>query len=239
MKLNAIHTLTSTLELVTGLHIGAGSGEMHIGGTDNPVVKHPYTQEPFIPGSSLKGRMRSLLEWRAGIVGPCEGRPLSAEVLQKLGGEQKRLARRIACLFGMAGQADDALAAEIGPTRLSFWDCSLQRAWVEDRNEANQLYTESKSENMIDRIRGVAENPRQTERVPAGALFEFRLGVRELEGDKDLLDDVLAGMKLMEIDGIGGSSSRGYGKIRFCNLALNGESLQARYDAAQPFAQVG
>jgi CRISPR-associated protein Csm3 len=238
MKLNAIHTLRGALELVTGLHIGGGSDEMHIGGTDNPVVKHPYTQEPFIPGSSLKGRMRSLLEWRAGIVGPCEGQPLSVKALSKLSGEQERLARRIAQLFGVAGQADDALAIELGPTRLSFWDCSLQRSWVKDRNEANQLYTESKSENMIYRIRGGAEHPRQTERVPAGAVFEFRLSVRELEGDQDLLDDVLAGMKLMELDGIGGSGSRGYGKIRFSSLELNGDSVQTRYDALQPFGQV-
>lgn len=238
MKLNAIHTLSGTLDLVSGLHIGAGSDEMRIGGTDNPVIKHPYTQEPYIPGSSLKGRMRSLLEWRAGVVGQCKGQPLSVGVLEKLTGEQLGLARRIARLFGIAGQADDALAMELGPTRLAFWDCPLQRGWVAERNEAHQLYTESKSENLIDRIRGVAEHPRQTERVPAGALFDFRLGVRELEGDDDLLDDVLAGMKLMELDGIGGSGSRGYGKIRFVGLALDGEDVQARYDAVQPFARV-
>jgi hypothetical protein len=68
MQLTAITTITATLELVTGLRIGAGDSEMHIGGVDNTVIKHPHTQSPYIPGSSLKGKMRSLLEWRSGAV---------------------------------------------------------------------------------------------------------------------------------------------------------------------------
>ena len=65
-QLTSITTIEATLELVTGLHIGAGDSEMHIGGVDNTVIKHPHTQSPYIPGSSLKGKMRSLLEWRSG-----------------------------------------------------------------------------------------------------------------------------------------------------------------------------
>jgi CRISPR-associated protein Csm3 len=68
MQLNAITTIEAKLELLTGLRIGAGDAEMHIGGVDNTVIKHPITQAPYIPGSSLKGKMRSLLEWKSGAV---------------------------------------------------------------------------------------------------------------------------------------------------------------------------
>ncbi|GAB3375393.1 type III-A CRISPR-associated RAMP protein Csm3 [Azotobacter armeniacus] len=236
MQLNDIRTLQGSLELVSGLHIGAGNQEMHIGGLDNPVIKHPYTQEPYIPGSSLKGRMRSLLEWRAGVVGECQGKPVSARALRELQGAKLAAAGQIACLFGLSGDADDGTTARLGPTRLSFWDCALARDWLSER-QPGELLTETKSENLIDRIRGVAEHPRQTERVPAGARFDFRLTVKQLDGDSaELLDVVLAGLKLLELDGIGGSSSRGYGKIRFAGLHLDGEDIQTRFDATQPFA---
>lgn len=236
MQLNDIRTLQGSLELVSGLHIGAGNQEMHIGGLDNPVIKHPYTQEPYIPGSSLKGRMRSLLEWRAGVVGECAGKPVSARALRELQGAKRVAAEQIARLFGLSGDADDDTAARLGPTRLSFWDCALARDWLAER-QPGELLTEAKSENLIDRIRGVAEHPRQTERVPAGARFDFRLTVKRLDGDPaELLEVVLAGLKLLELDGIGGSSSRGYGKIRLAGLRLDGEDIQARFDATRPFA---
>ena len=76
MQLTQIQKLVGQIELVSGLHIGGSSTEMHIGGTDNPVVKNPVTSEPYIPGSSLKGKMRSLLEWRAGLVGITDGKPV-------------------------------------------------------------------------------------------------------------------------------------------------------------------
>ena len=61
-----IKMITGTIQVVTGLHIGAGNSEMHIGGTDNPVIKNILTNEPYIPGSSLKGKMRSLLQLYTG-----------------------------------------------------------------------------------------------------------------------------------------------------------------------------
>ena len=82
---------------------------------------------------------------------------------------------------------------------------------------------------MIDRIRGVAEHPRNTERVPAGARFEFQLTIK-VHDDEDLLDDLLVGLKLLELTGLGGSGSRGYGKLRFTGLTLAGDDLQARLD---------
>lgn len=236
MQLNRICTLEGTLELLTGLHIGAGGQEMHIGGIDNTVIKHPYTLEPYIPGSSLKGRMRSLLEWRAGVVAECNGKPVSAQTLDKLSGAKRIAAEDIARLFGLSGDAQAEIIEQLGPTRLAFWDCALEPDWVAERNRRNELFTEAKNENIIDRIRGVAEHPRQTERVPAGARFKFRLSLKQLEGDIDLLNLVLAGLKLLELDSIGGSGSRGYGKICFIDLKLDGEDLQARFDTIQPFA---
>ncbi|MDP2505797.1 type III-A CRISPR-associated RAMP protein Csm3 [Oceanobacter sp. 3_MG-2023] len=235
MQLNKIHTLEATLELVTGLHIGGSTGEMHIGGIDNSVLKHPYTLEPYIPGSSLKGKMRSLLEWRAGVVGECSGKPVSAQAIKELSGEKKERAERIARLFGLSGDAKDDFIKEIGPTRLSFWDCALKPEWVAQR-QAGELLTEAKSENLIDRISGVAQHPRQTERVPAGALFDFKLSFKELDIDTALLDTILQGLKLLELDAIGGSGSRGYGKIKFNQLTLNGEAIDERFATIDPFA---
>lgn len=228
MKLIAIHKLSGTLELVTGLHIGSGNTEMHIGGTDNPVIKHPFTQEPYIPGSSIKGKVRSLLEWELGVVGLTVGQPLGFKHLEKLPKEQLNAAKNILKLFGGSPEGNNqnsALVTEIGPTRLAFWDCSLEKSWVETMNTRNLLLTETKMENIIDRIQGVAQHPRNTERVPAGARFVFNLTIRQHDTDGDLLPTVWRGLKLMELTGLGGSGSRGYGKVQFTALALDGQDV--------------
>ena len=235
-QLTGITTLTATLELVTGLRIGAGDAEMHIGGIDNPVIKHPHTQAPYIPGSSLKGKMRSLLEWRSGAV---QQTPLDKAALDAASGATRDEVKRILQLFGVGGgELKDAaaLAAELGPTRLAFWDCSLSPGWEAEVRDNNLMLTEVKSENRINRISGEAEHPRQTERVPAGARFDFRLSLRRLAGDDDsLLDTVLQGLKLIEFDSLGGSGSRGYGKVRFTGLCIDGHDRQAHFDAVQAF----
>ncbi len=234
MKLTHISEITGRIELVSGLHIGSGNAEMHIGGTDNPVIKNPVTSQPYIPGSSLKGKMRSLLEWRAGVVGETDGAPLGFKVLRRLQGDCAEQGRTIVKLFGGAPEgsgADDTLVREIGPTRLAFWDCALDPTWVEEMQGKNLLLTETKMENMIDRIRGVAEHPRNTERVPAGARFDFRLTLKVID-DEDLLADVLRGLRLLTMTGLGGSGSRGYGKLRFTALDRDGESLLERLETA-------
>lgn len=230
MKLKRITLIEASIELKTGLHIGAGDTEMHIGGIDNPVIKNPITNLPYIPGSSIKGKMRSLLEWRSGAV---KSEPLGLKDMDKKG------VLPILQLFGMSGDAKltDDLAREIGPTRLSFWDCELDPEWVNGVKDDNMLLTEVKSENSIDRISGTASNPRFTERVPAGAKFRFRLSFKQLEQDASrLLDTVLEGLKLLEYDSIGGSGSRGYGKIAFTNITINGEDASERFGRTQPFA---
>ena len=229
MKLTNIVEIKAKLELQTGLHIGAGDSEMHIGGIDNSVIKHPITQSPYIPGSSLKGKIRTLLEWRSGAV---QSSPLSLKDISKNPEEVKNILR----FFGISGDAQNSEqeVAEIGVSRLAFWDCTLNEAWENAIREDNQLLTEAKSENTIDRITSTAGNPRQTERVPAGAEFDFKLTLRQFEGDKpELLDLVLKGLKLLELDSLGGSGSRGYGKVKFTDLTVDGEARNL--DDIKPF----
>ena len=236
MKLTRIAKITGEIELLSGLHIGSGNTEMHIGGTDNPVIKNPVTGEPYIPGSSLKGKMRSLLEWRSGAV---KEAPLGYPDLQNASGAVQVEVKHILQLFGISGDAKlGKEMQELGPSRLSFWDCNLQAEWEKEIRDNNQMLTEVKSENRINRISGVAEHPRQTERVPAGARFDFRLSVKRLAGDGDaLLTTVLQGLKLLELDSLGGSGSRGYGKVKFVGLTIDGQDAQARFDTVQPFAR--
>ena len=231
MQLTQIKTLTAVLVLKTGLHIGAGDTEMRIGGTDNPVVRNPLDGQPYIPGSSLKGKIRSLLEWRFGLVSIAEGHPFSFQHLDQYDTPQ---ARDLLRLFGGApGGKSDKHVQAIGPTRLAFWDCPLNRDWLTE-TPARLSTVEVKSENSIDRIKGVASNPRFTERVIAGARFDFRLTLKVIDGE-NLLELLLHGLKLLTADSLGGSGSRGYGKIAFSELKLDGEPIQERFDAIAPF----
>lgn len=229
MKFTNIVEIKAKLVLQTGLHIGAGDSEMHIGGIDNSVIKHPLTQSPYIPGSSLKGKIRTLLEWRSGAV---QNNPLTLKDVSKNPEEVKNILR----LFGISGDTKNSEqeVAEIGVSRLAFWDCALNEDWEKAIRDDNQLLTEAKSENTIDRITSTAGNPRQTERVPAGAEFDFKLTLRQFEGDKpELLDLVLKGLKLLELDSLGGSGSRGYGKVKFTELTVDGEARNL--DDIKPF----
>lgn len=228
-KLNNILEIKAKLVLETGLHIGAGDSEMHIGGIDNSVIKHPITQSPYIPGSSLKGKIRTLLEWRSGAV---QNVPLTVKDITKNPEEVKNILR----LFGISGDTKNSEqeVAEIGVSRLAFWDCALNSDWEKAIRDDNQLLTEAKSENTIDRITSTAGYPRQTERVPAGAEFDFKLMLRQFEGDKpELLELVLKGLKLLELDSLGGSGSRGYGKVKFTKLTVDGNARNL--DDIKPF----
>ena len=233
MKLTKILTIKAELHCVSGLHIGAGDTEMHIGGIDNTVIRDPLTQLPYIPGSSLKGKIRSLLEWRSGAV---KSKPLAWSDYQT--SENSKVVLQILQLFGTGGSdkltAEDA--QELGPTRLSFWDCHLNSGWAEKMDAANLLTTEAKSENTINRIKGTADNPRFTERVVAGAVFDFRLSLKVLDDEAEsLLETVFAGLKLLEVDSLGGSGSRGYGKVKFDKVTVDGVDRQAKFDKTDPF----
>ena len=136
MQLINIITITADLELLTGLHIGGGDTEMHIGGVDNTVIKHPITQEPYLPGSSIKGKIRSLLEWRSGAV---KAAPLSWLDYQQATRTQQPHVLHILQLFGLGGadKLTDEQTQQVGPSRLSFWDCSLNTVWAKEIKEDN------------------------------------------------------------------------------------------------------
>ncbi|MBF0226062.1 MAG: type III-A CRISPR-associated RAMP protein Csm3 [Desulfobacterales bacterium] len=225
MKLVEFKEIKGIITIKSGLHIGGGDSEMKIGGTDNPVIKHPHTFEPYIPGSSLKGKVRSLLEMRSGLMVHTDGSPVSLKTLKKASNEQQKIeCSKILKLFGVSGSdSDEDEIKKIGPCRISFADCHLNDLWKKSALDANWAFTEMKTENSINRIAGTAENPRITERVPSGAKFDFYVTLKKLDTEsddfkneeKDLENLLLKGLKLLEMDALGGSGSRGYGKIKF------------------------
>ena len=235
MKLTEIKKLEGKIILRSGLHIGSGNMEMHIGGTDSPVIKHPHTLEPYIPGSSLKGKVRSLLEMESGLMIYTDGNVVSSEILKKVkdNPELKSKCEAILKIFGSSG-ADREDEAGFGPTRVSFADCYLDDEWRKKAGDNRWLLTEEKSENIIDRIRGTAKDPRFIERVPEGTKFKFLVTFKVLQsGDTELFDTVLLkGLKLLEMDALGGNGSRGYGRISF---KFNDEEMNEKFKTFNPF----
>ncbi len=196
--------LTGQIEILSGLHIGGGDDTMKIGGIDNGVVKDVNTDKPYIPGSSLKGKMRSLLEWDCRVVGQGDGTPFSSKILEKIPEPDKLRAKTLLKLFGDK-------EGEFGITRISIGDCKLSEV------SKDKVLSEAKYENVINRQKGTAEHPRQTERVPAGVMFDYDIRIKVLEGDdeQELIDMVKKGFELIESDYLGGNGSRGYGRVRF------------------------
>ena len=212
----------------TGLHIGAGKGSLEIGGADNPVVKDAFGI-PYIPGSSLRGRLRSLLEQTMGLAVPSE-----LVYLSKRRGQEVRIHQserpddEICLIFGrnsgrmerVAGETSESSAAT--PARLTIYDAPLvvDSITPQMRENLDDELTEVKSENAVDRITSQA-NPRTLERVPAGARLRFRLVFDVLcNEDKPLLGRVAEGLRLLEDDALGGGGSRGNGRIAFGGLHL-------------------
>jgi CRISPR-associated protein Csm3 len=192
--------IQTSITLVTGLHIGGSSDNVEIGGIDNPVIKLATRgDEPYIPGSSLKGKMRCLLEQAAGA--------------PKVGMDQK-----VNNLFGITESR--TLNTDNKPSKLIVRDAILSKESKEALLACDNLdmpYTENKWENVIDRTKGVAEHPRQSERVPAGAVFnaEFVLNIWDDDNEQELMALFEKGIRLLENDYLGGSGSRGYGQIKF------------------------
>ena len=202
--------VTTTLELITGLHIGGSNDNVEIGGIDTPVIKiATKNNQPYIPGSSIKGKMRCLLEQIAGTSEVGGG---------KLKEGQKRTIdqQRINNLFGYS---EDNL-----PSKIIVRDAYLQEDCVTTLLSCDNLdmpYTEAKMENVINRVQGTAESPRTIERIPAGVFFdvEFIINVWDTDEDgKPLFKLLENGIKALENDYLGGSGSRGYGQIKFGEL---------------------
>ena len=198
--------LTGQIELLSGLHIGGGDDTMKIGGIDNGVVKDVNSDKPYIPGSSLKGKMRSLLEWDSGVVGVGNGSPFNSKLIDKLP-KDENLIKNAETLLKLFGDKE----GEYGITRINVGDCKLHDA------SKGMVLSEAKYENVINRQKGTAEHPRQIERVPAGVKFDFDIRVKVFEEDNEneLINMVKKGFELIESDYLGGSGSRGYGRVRF------------------------
>ncbi len=228
LKLIGKLLLDGELHCETGLHIGAGKGSLEIGGADNPVVKDAYGL-PYVPGSSLRGRLRSLLEQAHGMTIPSE-----LVYISKRKGQEVRIHQssrpddEICLLFGrnsgrverVQGEGGETAAAT--PARLTVFDAPLDADSItaQMRENLDDELTEVKSENAVDRITSQA-NPRTLERVPAGARFKFRMIVDILcEEDMPLVARVFEGMRLLEDDTLGGGGSRGNGRVRFSGLNL-------------------
>lgn len=228
LKLIGKLILEGQLQCQTGLHIGAGKGSLEIGGADNPVVKDSFGR-PYVPGSSLRGRLRSLLEHAHGLAVPSELVYLSRRKGQEVRIHQSdRPDDEICLLFGrnpgrMERVSGDPLeASSASPSRLTVYDAPLDPESItpQMRENLDDELTEVKSENAIDRITSQA-NPRTLERVPAGARFNVRFVLDILcEEDKALPAVLLEGMRLLEDDTLGGGGSRGSGRVRFDSLRL-------------------
>ena len=241
--------VTGELKVLTGLRIGAASSALEIGGLDNPVLRDPLTRAPYVPGSSLKGKLRSLLTKIHGLK------------LQRLGPVRlhwcDKLEDYAMCLVCPTfGQFPSDF---VTPTRLAVRDARLlprlevhepsgmrQASWDDPEIETDLPYTEVKAEVALDVVTA-ASNPRPMERVPPGAIFETELlftvyrsddGSIEPEMEKQRLREVITAMRLLEDDYLGSSGTRGYGKVKFQKVKVRWRPLGYYRDPKTNFEQV-
>ena len=194
IKLQKKIIYTGSIILKTGLHIGGTNAALNIGGPDKFVVRNPINNIPYIPGSSLKGKMRALVEIYNGETNG--GKPTNNPD------------HKAGALFGVSGDNEQSHAS-----RLIVRDAELDIKAC-DFSNTDLPYTESKTEVAIDRVTAKA-NPRTFERVPAGAKFNLNmvLNVFEGEDEQSLRATVKQAIKLLEDDYLGGHGSRGYGQV--------------------------
>lgn len=191
--------ITGKIEVVTGMHIGGSDQFAAIGAIDSPVIRDAYSDRPMIPGSSLKGKMRTLLakQYNATLAAKPEE---DHEILLRVFGSSKRGA--------------------IKRSRLIFSDMVLDN--LEGLKKVGiDSATEVKFENTINRLTAVA-NPRQIERSIRGSQFPLHM-IYDVENENELEEDfkiICDGLKLLEYDYLGGHGSRGYGKVQFSDLEL-------------------
>ncbi len=207
--------ITSVIHCLSGLRVGGSDELLQIGGTDLTCIKHPVTLKPYIPGSSIKGKMRSELEQKLGKLG---GRDSS----EPCGcGQATCLVCRV---FGPHKRAKH----ELGPTRIVVRDAACTQGGE----------TELKSENVIDRKTGTALHPRKVERVVAGSEFSLRIGIQvwdldeqityknkekqDQKGGVAMVEFIKDGLRALQQTGLGSGISKGSGEIEFRDLKLDG-----------------
>jgi len=232
-------TIQSKLKLISGLHIGGGDDSMKIGGIDSPVIKREVfcsedgeigfgnrfdrkIIEPYIPGSSLKGKVRTLLEHYFRLVDPMgDGKVVDSS--SNFGDEKKR--DLIVKLFGESAGENKG----VNITRVIFRDTFITKDVRKAYREGKIYLSEEKAENVIDRKTGTTKDGglRFIERVPSAVEFDFDMSIRVFDGDnQELFENVMKlGLKLLELDALGGSGSRGYGKVAFSDISESLEEL--------------
>jgi CRISPR-associated protein Csm3 len=214
MQKTGYHSVTGTIHLLSGMRIGGSDDQLEIGGTDLTCIKHPVTKQPYIPGSSIKGKMRSELEMKLG----------------KFGGRDQNEpcgcanAKCLVCrVFGPHKNARH----ELGPSRIVVRDAALTKGGE----------TELKAENVIDRKTGTALHPRKFERVVSGSEFSLKIGLQVWDHDSSctynsatgaaaLVEFVKEGLRLVQQTGLGSGVSKGSGEIEFRDLKLDGQPFQ-------------
>ena len=240
--------LRGNLRVITGLHIGGGSAGISIGATDNPVIK--VNEKPYIPGSSMKGKIRNLLELSQGLV------------INENIGRHECPANTAPCdLCIVFGRAAERKGSE-GPTRVIFRDAYVNDE-LSDEVARKNGYTEIKMENAINRLTSKVEGTlRDTERVLPGTVFDVEVIYRVFNEDissassntinpntimqiqnitelpeplKKRFKLILEGMKWLEEDYLGGNGTRGYGKVKF--EQINVELLPLEYFKGQAKAK--
>lgn len=217
MKLTGYKEIKGTIKCQTGLRIGGSKDSLDIGGVDSPIIRHPITDLPYIPGSSLKGKMRTMLELSTGNISQ-DGKPHNCGKCD------------VCVFFGSLNTPS--------PTRFLFRDAPLTKNWEERLRKAQEEkglnFSELKNENWIDRLTGRAGKGglRTFERVPADTEFQFSAVIRVFEKDNEhhAINFMKSGLKLLTQDYLGSSGSRGYGQIEFIDLTLNGEAFSLNED---------
>ena len=202
--LKDIYNIDIEIELLTGLHIGGSTDTFDIGGADSTVIKNPLTHEPYIPGSSIKGKLRSLLTQKYGkVTGEGDKRKIDIEDPEVLS------------LFAPVEFEGDE---DIRVSRSIFRDAYLTGTSKEEiqKHLGNGIFTEIKAENSIDMLKGKAANPRFIERVPAGAMFngEIILQIYDEDNEDFLKGTILEALSMLELNYLGGSGTRGYGRVK-------------------------
>lgn len=186
--------LNGTIELLTGLHISSFNENFSLGIIDYATMRDPITHQPFIPGSSIKGKLRALLENCAQTEDNGDSNPTV-----------------IGLLFGMPAKHAGAT-----PARAIFRDAQLtEESKGVTLPFADLPYTEIKKEASIDRTTGQAR-PMLVERIPPGLTFVFDVIVTIYEDDPEdqLLQTLFQGLELLQDDYLGGRGSRGYGAVK-------------------------
>ncbi len=208
MKKTDYKEITGVIHCLSGLRVGGSDELLQIGGTDLTCIKHPVTLKPYIPGSSIKGKMRSELEQKLG----------------KFGGQYKNEPCGCAnCLVCRVFGPHKNTRHELGPTRIIVRDAQCTQGGE----------TELKSENVIDRKTGTALHPRKVERVVAGSEFSLRIGIQVWDLDANsnhngktggdaLVEFVTEGLRALRQTGLGSGISKGSGEIEFRDLKLGG-----------------